>query len=257
MSSKSFPRIYASYVAHFTEDLAFWISLASISGGPILELGCGPGRVLKVLAESDFGVTGLDHDPEMLDWIRTTFPMALQSQIQLIHEDMLHAHLGQTFPLIIVPCNTFAYFNQSEALQVLTGIRSHMTPDGQAIIVLPNPYPSLPPREEEIHTTASEAEDVTHYLEPISGNPIQVSAIEELDPKNGIKTVTWHFDELHADGRVQRYTRIITYYLRSIEGTQKLIESAGLSIKEIFGNYQYGPITPTSEEIIITIEQHV
>ena len=61
----------AAYVAQFSEDLPFWRTLATSSGSPILELGCGPGRVVFDLANEGFIVTGLDHDQEMIQWARS------------------------------------------------------------------------------------------------------------------------------------------------------------------------------------------
>jgi hypothetical protein len=37
----------------FTEDLAFFAGLAGTQGGPVLELGCGSGRILVPLARGD------------------------------------------------------------------------------------------------------------------------------------------------------------------------------------------------------------
>jgi len=47
-------------------DLPLWEELAERCGGPVLELGCGTGRVALHLARRGHRVIGLDRDPELL-----------------------------------------------------------------------------------------------------------------------------------------------------------------------------------------------
>ena len=56
--------------AAYTADLDLWRSLAADAGGPILDLGCGTGRVALDLAERGFDVTGVDSDPELVEALR-------------------------------------------------------------------------------------------------------------------------------------------------------------------------------------------
>jgi len=172
MAQFMFPRIYSSYVARFNEDLIFWQKMASISRGPILELGCGPGRVLRDLSVNGYQVTGLDTDPEMLNWSRTHLLSHLYEQVILIEADMRRFKLEQSFPLIIVPCNTFAYFNDQDAHQVLSCIRQHLTKQGQAILVVPNPEVSLTTQQARTESENLQDNPILNFIEPISGNPI-------------------------------------------------------------------------------------
>lgn len=50
----------------YAADLPLWEELAEQAGGPVLELGCGTGRVALHLARRGHEVVGLDHDPELL-----------------------------------------------------------------------------------------------------------------------------------------------------------------------------------------------
>jgi len=250
MSHQNFPRLYSAYVAQFTEDLPLWRSMASRSGDPILELGCGPGRVLTDLSKSGFQVTGLDNNPEMLQWTRSNLPSHLQEQVNLIEADMRRFNLEQRFPLVIIPCNTFAYFHDQDAHQVLSCIRKHLTSNGQAIFVVPNPDKPFATSQVGSEIETSEDEPILLLIEPVSGNPVQVYALEQPDIENQRIHVTWIFDELSPDGRVQRYPYEISYHLRSIEDTTSLIEGAGLRLKEIFGDYRFGPFGPASDEVL-------
>jgi SAM-dependent methyltransferase len=50
----------------YEADLPLWEELAQRFGGPVLELGCGTGRVALHLARRGHRIYGLDRDPELL-----------------------------------------------------------------------------------------------------------------------------------------------------------------------------------------------
>ncbi len=55
------PLIYDLENAAFEPDGLFYLSLARETGGPLLELGCGTGRIAIPLAKEGFDVTGLEY----------------------------------------------------------------------------------------------------------------------------------------------------------------------------------------------------
>src|SRR5919107_2851644 len=72
------PELYDLEHAEFTEDIDLFLRLAEVVGDPILELGCGTGRVLGPLAAAGNRITGVDRSGPMLDRARS----------------MLNAHAG-------------------------------------------------------------------------------------------------------------------------------------------------------------------
>jgi cyclopropane fatty-acyl-phospholipid synthase-like methyltransferase len=51
-------------------DVEFYVALATESGGPVLEIGCGTGRLLIPTARAGVHITGLDNSEEMLEICR-------------------------------------------------------------------------------------------------------------------------------------------------------------------------------------------
>src|SRR5687767_8743843 len=47
-------------------DVAFWRRLAAAQEGPVLELGCGTGRITVPVARTGAAVVGIDRSAEML-----------------------------------------------------------------------------------------------------------------------------------------------------------------------------------------------
>src|SRR3954453_3214199 len=61
------PDLYDLEHVGFTEDIDLYLRLAEVVGDPILELGCGTGRVLGPLGAAGNGVSGIDRSKPMGD----------------------------------------------------------------------------------------------------------------------------------------------------------------------------------------------
>lgn len=105
------------------QDLEFYARLASVTGGPVLELGCGTGRLTRPLAAMGFDVTGLDNDPEMLQWSAPA--------VTLVEGDMRDFDLATTFPLVVIPYNSLQLLADDAARgQCFVSVARHLEPDG-------------------------------------------------------------------------------------------------------------------------------
>ncbi|MBD3217578.1 MAG: methyltransferase domain-containing protein, partial [candidate division Zixibacteria bacterium] len=86
------------------QDIDFWIEQAKQGGGPVLELGCGTGRVLIPIAEAGFSVTGIDLARPMLDTCRkkiNNLSDDVRERIELVHGDIREFSLDQKYNLAI------------------------------------------------------------------------------------------------------------------------------------------------------------
>src|SRR5512136_1735449 len=72
-------------------DVGFFVEAAKGSGGPVLEVGCGTGRVLIPTARAGVEITGLDLSPHMLEVCRRKLkdePEEVRSRVRLVQGDM-------------------------------------------------------------------------------------------------------------------------------------------------------------------------
>jgi SAM-dependent methyltransferase len=131
-------------------DVAFYPRWARKAGGPVLELGCGTGRVSIPLARAGFDVTGLDLSPHMLavargKWIRLagSRPPAhpqLPGAVRWVEGDMERFDLERRFRLIIIPFRAFQHLMTPEAQRrCLACVRRHLARDGRFIVHLFDP----------------------------------------------------------------------------------------------------------------------
>jgi SAM-dependent methyltransferase len=232
-SNSLFPLLYHAHHAHETEDLPFWLELAARQGNPLLELGCGTGRVLLPLVKAGYQVYGLDRDPAMLAVLRMNAPNELRPGLQLLQSDMTAFHLGKRFALILLPCNTFSTLAQPARLATLERVAMHLRPGGSFAASLPNPalLKRLPAASD------TELEDILSH--PLDGEPVQVSSawVRQGD----LFTLSWHYDHLLPDGRVERLSARVQHYLAPVETYLTELRAAGLEITGIFGNFDWSP----------------
>jgi len=129
------------------EDIPFYVELAKESGGPVLELGCGTGRVTLPIAESGAEAVGLDLSPDMLNIAEqklSRMSREVQEKVQFAEGDMANFALGRQFSLVILPANQFReLLTTDNQLSCLRCIASHLNRDGSVVIEITNPFRSI------------------------------------------------------------------------------------------------------------------
>lgn len=110
-------------------DRAFYAELARETGGPVLELACGTGRVLLPIAREGIPCVGLDHSPAMLDVLRSKDP---PPNLELVEAPMTDFDLGAgRFRLIYAAFRGFQHLlGVDEQLATLACVRRHLAPGG-------------------------------------------------------------------------------------------------------------------------------
>lgn len=139
---------YYDYVDAYAQrdDVSFFVDLACESGGPVLEVGCGTGRVLLPTARAGIEIAGLDLSQGMLAVLRRRLadePHEVQARVRLVEGDMRHFDLGEQYALVTIPFRPFQHLTTVEdEMACLAAIRRHLKPDGRLVLDLFNP--SLP-----------------------------------------------------------------------------------------------------------------
>jgi SAM-dependent methyltransferase len=124
-------------------DIAFFVDAATTAGGPVLELGCGTGRVLIPTARAGVESVGLDASAPMLAVCRDRLrhePQAVQSRVQLVQADMRSFDLHRAFTLVTIPFRPFQHLiTVEDQLACLRTISRHLLDGGILILDVFNP----------------------------------------------------------------------------------------------------------------------
>lgn len=116
------------------DDYPFYRWFAEICGGPILDLGCGTGRIALPLAAEGFEVTGLDAAPAMLEQARAK-AAAQGLTLHLRCGDLRRFRLPRRFRLAIAPGFTLQLLADTrEIAACLAGARAALRPGGALVI---------------------------------------------------------------------------------------------------------------------------
>ena len=128
-------------------DIAFWQAVApAASDGPLLELGCGTGRVLLPLARAGHEVVGIDLAEPMLARCRAKLraeSRAVRDRVTLLEVDMTSFDLGRRFAQIYCAFGSFHHLRTVEQqLACLEASSNHLQPRGTLVLDLINPDPA-------------------------------------------------------------------------------------------------------------------
>ena len=245
-SYTSIARFYDLENADFTEDLPLWTELARAQGGPILELGCGSGRVLLNLAREGSAVTGVEKSPAMLALARNRLALqpSIAGRISLLEDDFTRIRLGKSFPLILLPFNTFAHMvDPADVHAALKTISLHLAPGGQAALALPNPIPIYgdPPESLVLERI---------FRDEARGLTIQQYSSLRVDRAAQLGYITWIYDEIDPSGKVTRTTVPMTLRYFFPNELTILFERNGLRLQHLWGDYDRSPFSEDSPVLI-------
>ena len=247
---------FYSAIAHYydaentdkTDDIGLYLALAEKYGGPILEVGCGTGRVMIPLAQKGYEVHGVDSVRAMLDIAEgyCSASPVLTANMVLHHGDVLTYDLDKTFPLVLVPYNGLMHFrDQITQIAVLERLRNWTAQGGLLVLDLPNAGDVFATQE-----TDSVMYERT-FLEPRTGHMVMQQSVSYLDRVEQLLSVTWIYDEITGDGLVKRIIvpHVLYYYFYS--ELKLLLERTGFEVEAVYGDTENAPYEDGCERMIV------
>ncbi|HEX6203101.1 MAG TPA: class I SAM-dependent methyltransferase [Thermoanaerobaculia bacterium] len=255
-------RFYDACAAHYdadyeaigrSEDVALYVELARGAGGPVLEMGCGSGRVLLPTARAGVEVAGVDASPRMLAALGRRLadePPEVAARVRLADGDLARADLGgafagERFALVTAPFRVIQHLvSRGEQRAWLAAVADRLAPGGELVFDVFQPQ-----------------------FDQVADGPSGAVDVERVDPRTGdrVRRVVWvtHHPELqtfdlrfewlvetargrqvrrHADTTVRWFTR---WELES------LLELAGFEAVAVWGGFDRRPHGVGADEIVV------
>ncbi len=237
-------RYYDVGMRGFDDDEALYLGFAERTGGRVLELGCGSGRLLAALAEADHEVVGLDRSSAMLALARNR----LDGRVGLVLGDMARPPLGGRFGLIFAALDSFLHLTSSaEQRACLTAARELLERGGVLLLDLPGP-------------AAPGWEDWSPGVRPlVPAWSVRLEGARQMtklsafaaDAASQIHHVTEFYDCVAPDGSLRR--SVVEYDLRFVfpAELELLLDTCGLRLIDRYGGYELEPFAAGSARQIV------
>jgi len=220
--------IYDPWSRSVVEDVDFYVEEALVSGGPVVELAVGTGRIAVPIAKAGVRVIGVDESPAMLEGARAYAERENVSPlVDLRLGDLRDPPVDERVPLATVPFRSLLHMpDEHEKLRALTAAASVLEPGGRFV------FDVFAPSPEDIEETDG------RWLEREPG--IFERADWDLEARRLILSIRGG----------EQSARFALHWLSAPEWNA-LIEDAGLVAEAIFGWFDRRPYDGGEDQIWI------
>jgi len=231
--------------ADYDVDVPLYQDFARRTGGPILELACGSGRLMAPLLELGERVVGIDSSGPMLERARQVLGSAGLLRRAALHEaDVCRFTIDERFRLAIVGLDSFGLLlTIDDQLAALRCIYQHLMPGGLLILDLSNGNGRGAEPTDEL---------VLQYegRHPATGLPLSKWTARSTDHGEQVDHYTYFYDEVGEDRVVHRSTvRLDLRYYGRFE-LELLLQQADFVPEAFYGSYDLAPFAAGCDRLI-------
>lgn len=237
-------------------DLDLYLALAARTGGPILELAVGSGRLAVPLADAGHDVTGVDIDPAMLDRARRAWAGArpggrrgvrrTRGSLALIEGDLRTLELPERFGLAFIALNSlFQVGPADDQRAAIAALARHLRPGGVAVVDV-----ELPDAAELASWDGRLLLDWMREDPEAPGTTVMRLSSARHDAVSASTTLSVMYDATDGSGVVRRVSRSDRLHLVSVSQLVDHVTAAGLVVETLAGDHQVTPLGPFSPRVV-------
>jgi SAM-dependent methyltransferase len=219
-------------------DLPFYHRQLFKRPGPVLELGCGTGRLTIALAKLGLDISGLDAHPAMLEQARCKAADA-SANINFFEADCRTFSLHRRYAQIFFPNNSLSHvLTRKDVEATFRAVKQHLTNNGTFIVDLFTPLARLLARE------PNQRYPVGAYDDTDGRGRVVVTERTEYDPATQVNHLTWYYTTEGGTELASVPLSLRMFYPQEIDA---LLEYNGFAIEDKFGNFDesvFGSASP-------------
>ncbi|HKA88402.1 MAG TPA: class I SAM-dependent methyltransferase [Haliangiales bacterium] len=209
--------------------------------GPILELGCGTGRLSVPLARDGHRVVGIDLAPGMLQRAAAKAAQRPRAAARLLlaRADMRRLPFRRRFPFVVSPFNAFQHlYTRADVLACLAEVRAHLDPSGRLA------FDVLQPDLRWLQRDPNKRWARTVFAHPETGERLEYTTNHTYDPASQIAHIRIYYRSLETDR-----TRVVHLAHRQFfpEEICTLLWAGGFQVERRWGGFTGEPFDGTSE----------
>ena len=221
-------------------DLPFWRGVARRAGGPVLELGCGTGRLSVPLARAGIDLIGIDRSPSMLDRLRAKRPLAVdlaearrsRGRLRIVCGDIRALPFsGPCFAAVLAPYGVLqSLLSARDLAAALESVRRVLAPGGLFGIDL---VPDVP-KWREYHNRVQ-----LRGRAPGGG---RLTLVESVRQNRRRRLTTFDQRYIESRGRrVREHRFTLRFRTLSVRQMTGCLRRAGFDVEAVLGDYRGGP----------------
>lgn len=234
---------YDALHADRTADVAFYVAEARRSGGPVLEVGCGTGRVTLPIAGAGVDIVGLERSPWMLaEAARKARAAApdVRRRLRLVRADMRAYAFRRPFARVFLPFRVLqAMLEVPDQLAALRRARASLAPAGRLVLDVFDPRYDL--LAGAIEAPSPLAETGRSYREP-DGTTVVEKFVRRYEPVRQVLDQTFVYERTDETGRVldRAFEPLRLRYFFRWE-MEHLLARAGFAVEALHGGWDREP----------------
>ena len=253
ISAKYYDEAYAN-----KEDLAdreFYVERAKRSGGPVLELACGTGRILLPIAREGVAIHGVDLSLPMIEVLQERLrqePKDVRELVSVAHGDIRNFRSKQQYPLVIIPFRPLQHmYTVEDQVAALETAAFHLEDEGK--LVFDVFYPNFHNLDAKIGEEVLELEWIPKS-EP--GKVIRrYLRKESVDKINQSFTATLIFRTYEGAKLVQEETEPLKMSYYTYPHLRALFLLTGLEIVEEYSSFDKAPLDNDARQMIFVLKK--
>lgn len=226
------------------DDRFFYLDVVKRYGQPVLDVGCGTGRILLDFMQEGIDIDGVDNSPDMLSRLKQK-ATALSLQPNVYQQEMHHMSLPRKYQTILVPSSSFQLLlHASLPALAMSCFYEHLRPGGVLAMPLMTLWKEGDPLESEF---------TREVVRPEDGATIRRRSSSRFDPETDFEHTIDRY-EILRDGQVvaseeHRQSPATRSYTQ--EHAMDLYRKAGFENIQVFYEFTFEPVKP--EDTIFSI----
>ena len=241
-------RYYDAEHTDKTDDLPLYSELAADYGDPILDVGCGTGRVMLHLAQEGYLTHGIDSEYAMLERAKIKLDMFghVRDKLRFHHGDVLTYDFDTSFNLVLLSYNALMHFHEQETqIALLTRLRKVIAADGLLVIDLPNAGEAF---------AAPDSDTITlerTFVDSETGHLVMQQATSYLDRAEQLMRVNWIYDEITGEGVLHRTLAPVIFRYFFYPEIRLLLRVTGFEVDAVYGSTERDPFEDGCERMVV------
>ena len=226
-------------------DVPFWRTVALASGGRVLELGCGTGRIARPLGLAGVRLIGIDRSDPMLARARQRVVRArLGGQVGLVRGDIRDLPFpSSAFAMVMAPYGVLqSLLRERDLAATLAEVHRVLQPGGTFGVELVADLPSWDEYRKRV--------SLKGWRRTRGGTHVTLVETVRQDRARRLTIFDQAFTERRGhQRRTRRFS--LTFRTLSVPQTVRRIEKAGFETTALLGDYRGGPWDLRAEVWII------